>query len=98
MPSLLSLISGNIYWVTRCRGMVSSNKVGPQTPRQRHGPGVTASIEKKILQNSKIKHLGEKPGDFGEIKVTTHSIFDKKGQKFWVWKRMRFTDITLPMK
>ena len=65
---------------------------------QRHLTGLMAWIEKKILKNSKIKHLGEKPGDFGEIKVTTHSIFDKKGQKFWVWKRMRFTDITLPMK
>ena len=78
--------------------MVQTNKVRPQTSCQRHLTGLMACIEKKILKNSKIKHLGEKPGDFGEIKVTTHSIFDKKGQKFWVWKRMRFTDITLPMK
>ena len=77
--------------------MVSSNKVGPQTPRQRHGPGVTASIEKKILQNSKIKHLGEKPEDFGEIGVTTHSIFDKKDRNFGFGSAGDLL-ITLPMR
>ena len=39
-------------------------------------------IEKKILQNSKIKHLGEKPEDFNEIGLTTHSIFVKKDRNF----------------
>ena len=59
--------------------------------------GVMACIEKKILKNSKIKRLGEKPGDFSEIGVTTHSIFDIKDRKFGFGSSGDFL-ITLPIR
>ena len=75
---LVECKAGEWYSDTVSDIMVQTNKVRPQTSCQRHLTCVMAWIEKKILKNSKIKHLGGKPGDFGEIKVTTHSIFDKK--------------------
>ena len=55
---------------------------------------VVAFTEKKILKNSKIKHLGERPEDFGEIGVTTWI----KRREILVFESAGDFLITLPMR
>ena len=51
----------------------------------------------KDIEEFIIKHLGEKPGDFSKIGVTTHSNFDKKDKNFGCGSSVDLL-ITLPIR